>query len=199
MPTATRKILYRMKSKVLKFLSDVRLYPLGIVLYGQTGYKVKGEHVRQITDVLKTGDVLLTRYDHYLGYFVIPGYWGHAGIYVGGNEVYIGDGCDGQNSVVHMLGGGIEKHDILTFTRKDHILVLRCKDGNRAELAAERAMKLYDDNVAYDYDFAIGNTTFYCSEMIWFVYDKDPFIRYERYIMPADLICPLFAKVLEVP
>jgi hypothetical protein len=63
-------MLYEVKSKVLKFLSDIRLYPLGIVLYGQTGYKVKGDHTRQILNTIEPGDVLLTRYDHYLGYFV---------------------------------------------------------------------------------------------------------------------------------
>ena len=180
-------LIYKCKSKILNFLSNIRVYPLGIVLYGQTGYKVKGEHTRKILDLIKPGDVLLTRWDYYLGYFFIPGYWGHAGLYVG------------DNRVIHMLGDGITNEDILTFLRKDHVMLLRSYDQAKAALAVEHTKKLWDERVSYDFDFSSGNDTYYCSEMIWFVYDKDPKIKYKLWVMPANLICSLFYEVCTVP
>jgi uncharacterized protein YycO len=185
MITAIQRTWYQTKSKILKFLSDVRIYPLGIVLYGQTGYKVKGDDTRKLIDTLKRGDVLLTAYDHYLGYFFM--HWGHAGIYVG------------ENRVVHMLGDGIKNEDILTFSRKDHIMVLRCDDKHRADKAADKAEALYSDDIQYDYDFKLGNETMYCSELVWHVYDEDPAIEYGRWVTPENLICPIFTVILEVP
>ena len=179
---------YKVKSKVLKFCSDIRLYPLGIVLYGQTGYKVKGPETRQIIDTIEPGDVLITRYDHYLGYiFNAIGFWGHAGIYVG------------DDKVVHMLGNGIQKEDILTFCRKDHIGVLRCRDKEKAKSAVTKALIKYEENVQYDYDFSHFNQTLFCSELVWDVYDEDELIEFKKWVLPNDLICPLFDFILKVP
>jgi uncharacterized protein YycO len=181
-------IFYKAKSKVLKFMSDIRVYPLGIVLYGQTGYKVKGDHTRAILDTIQTGDVLLTRYDHYLGYVLnLIGFWGHAGIYVG------------DNRVVHMLGNGIMNEDILTFCRKDHIMILRPFDQDKAVTASEKAINLWKAGVEYDYDFSEFNKTLYCSELVYEVYDKPKEIKYKKWVLPGDLISPFFKVVATFP
>jgi uncharacterized protein YycO len=191
MLTAIQKIWYLIKSKVLKFASDIRIYPLGVVLYGQTGYKVKGDNIRKLINVLRRGDVILTSYDHYLGYLFM--HWGHAGVYVGQDK------RGRLQRVIHMMGSGIQNEDILTFSRKDHMMILRCPDLIRAEKAAEVALKLWDEKVDYDYDFKLGNKTMYCSELVWHVYDEDPSIEHKRWVTPENLICPLFEFVLEVP
>ena len=181
-------IFYKAKSKVLHFMSDIRVYPLGLVLYGQTGYKVKGPHTRIILDAIKPGDVLLTRYDHYLGYIVNAiGFWGHAGIYVG------------DDRVIHMLGDGIQNEDILTFCRKDHIMILRPKDQSKVESAVQKAKELYFQNVQYDYDFSEFNKTLYCSELVFDVYEKPEEVEHGTWVLPDNLICPFFDKILKVP
>lgn len=182
-------IFYEIKGKVLKFISDIRLYPLGIVLYGQTGYKIKGDHTRKILELLEPGDVLLTRYDHYLTYILNAlGYYGHAGIYVGGDRV------------VHMLGSGIQNEDILTFLRKDHVMILRPIDKNLAAKAVTKALIKYQEDVKYDFDFNEFNKTLYCSELIWEIFDKPPVKKsLGAYVMPDDLICPTFIEILKVP
>lgn len=181
-------IFYKIKSKVLKFCSDIRVYPLGLVLYGQTGYKVKGEDTRKIINILKPGDVLLTRYDYYLGYvFSVIGFWGHAGIYVGNDRV------------IHMLGNGIQNEDILTFCRKDHIAILRPKNELAAKNAVTKALIKFEEGVDYDYNFSDFNQTLYCSELIWDVYDKPEEITYKKWVLPNDLISPIFDFILKVP
>ena len=162
-------------------------HSVGIVLYGKTGYKVKGEHTRRVMDIVEPGACLLTRYDHYLGYFVVPGYYGHAGIYVG------------DDRVIHMLGDGIKNHDILTFLRKDHVLVMNPVDQDKAKNAVACASDLWDEQVKYDYDFKLGNKMFYCFELVWHCYQEDPLIKYKNWIMANNLRCPLFREVLKVP
>jgi uncharacterized protein YycO len=183
-------MFYKVKSKVLKFMSDIRVYPLGLVLYGETGYKVKGDHIRKILNIIEPGDVLLTRYDHYLGYKLnVLGYYGHAGIYVG------------DDRVIHMMGDGIQNEDILTFTRKDHIMVLRSKDSDASIIAVGNAIELWESNTQYDYDFSEFNKTLYCSELVWEVYEKPSEVKKSmgKYVMPDDLICSFFKEMLKVP
>jgi len=181
---------YNVKGKVLNFISDIRVYPLGLVLYGQTGYKIKGDDTRKILDLIEPGDVLLTRYDHYITYILNAlGFYGHAGIYVG------------DDKVVHMLGDGVQNEDILTFTRKDHILILRHKDPEEAKKAVSRALVKYIEGVEYDFDFSEFNQTLYCSELIYEVFDKPKEMTKSlgKYVMPDDCICDIFTEVLKVP
>ena len=106
---------YAIKSKLLSFFSDIRIYPGGIVFAGDSSYKVKGPDMRQVLDRVLPGDILLRRYSHYLGSVLIKGHFSHAGIYVGNNKV------------VHMLGSGITEEDILTFLRCDDICIMRAE------------------------------------------------------------------------
>lgn len=168
---------------LVRVICDIRLYKVGIIFTGESSYKIKGPHVRQILNVLKPGDVLLRRYDHYVGTMLTPGYWGHAAQ------------CTDEDKVIHMLGDGIEEEDILTFLRADHIAVLRCKDELLIPDAIKRAKDLFDDDVDYDYAFESDNTTFYCSEMIWHDFGKSDKIKFKKYILPDDLLCDLFDVV----
>jgi len=103
------------KKKFLSWGADIRVYksPMFFVFFGDSHYKIKGVHMREILNTLKAGDVLLRKYDNYVGSRLIPGYWSHAAMYIG------------DDKVVHMLKGGIATEDILTFMRCDDIAILR--------------------------------------------------------------------------
>ena len=167
----------------VNFFGNIRIYKFGIVILGETSYHIKGPQFRQILDILKDGDVLLRRYDHYIGGLAIPGYWTHAGQYT----------KDGK--VIHMLGDGIAKEDVLTFLRTDHVCVLRCKNPDLIPHAVKKAEDLYDEDVEYDYQFKADNKTLYCSEMIYHDFDMPDEIKFEDYILPDDLHCDLFEEV----
>jgi hypothetical protein len=147
--------LYKVKSGFLSWAADIRIYPGGFILFGDSHYHFKGDDMRKVLNVLSPGQVLLRRYSHYLGSVLIPGYYSHAAIYMG-NDI-----------VIHMLGEGICKEDILTFMRCDDLAVLRFKDDAATLKAMEKAEFYLRNGVEYDYDFD-NNTPdrFYCTEFV---------------------------------
>ena len=148
------------------------------LMLGHVAYKVKGEDVRKILNTLEPGDVLLRRYNAYLSGLMIPGYFTHAAIYVG------------DNSVVHLLGDGICKEDILTFTRCDDLMILRHVDDSVAIKAIKLAWDQLSLNVEYDFDFNTKcSKRFYCTEFIDFCYGNIVKKNTKRsYIVPDDFI-----------
>lgn len=170
---------YEIKSAVIGWFGDIRIfkYPF-FVLFGHTAYKIKGHHQRQIINILKPGDVLLRRYDNYISGLMIPGYFTHAALYVGDNQV------------IHLLGDGICKEDILTFMRCDDIKVLRFKNQSVIDKAIEKAYEQLDKKTEYDYDFDTNSPDrLYCTEFVDFCFDYPvkPFIKHS-YIIPDDFL-----------
>ena len=171
--------LYNIKSKVFNFFADIRVYKGGIVLFGVSSYKIKGHHMREIINTLKDGDVLLRRYDNYLGTFVIPGYFSHAAIYVGNDKI------------IHMLGSGVEEEDILTFLRCDDICVLRSIDADAVKKALISAHLHFNFGVEYDYNFdSECPKKFYCTEFVdnCFDYPVKKNLGSKKKILPDDFL-----------
>jgi uncharacterized protein YycO len=151
---------YDIKSKVVSWAADIRIYPGGIILWGDSHYDIKGPQMRQILDNLQPGDILLRRYSHYLGSVTIPGYWSHVAMYVGGDYW-----------VIHMLGEGIVKEDILTFMRCDDVCILRSKDESLIQPAIDKAWEQLEKGADYDYNFDDSEIDkFYCCELVEFCY-----------------------------
>jgi hypothetical protein len=152
---------YNFKKAVVSWAADIRLYPGGIILFGDSHYHLKGPEMRKILEAVQPGDVLLRRYSHYIGSVTIPGYWSHAAIYVG-NDYWI----------IHMLGEGITKEDILTFLRCDDACVLRCKNKDAIQPAIDKAYEQLEKGTQYDYDFDTDNADkLYCTELIEYCFD----------------------------
>jgi uncharacterized protein YycO len=151
---------YKIKSKLLSFFSDIRIYPGGIILAGDSHYKMKGLDMRAVLNNLQAGDIMLRRYSHYLGSVLIKGYFSHAAIYVG------------ENNVIHMLGEGITEEDILTFMRCDDMAILRYRNASKVETAINRAKKLLKEGIDYDYNFDTESSSkFYCTEFVDSIFD----------------------------
>jgi hypothetical protein len=176
---------YKIKAFIIKWFGDILFYkyPLFIV-FGHTAYKMKGEDVRTVLDIIQPGDILLRRYDSYISGLMIPGYYTHAAVYVG------------DNNVVHMLGDGITKEDILTFTRCDSLAIIHCNEEQMINEAIEKANTSFGKGIVrkrgiqYDYNFDFSDDSrFSCTEFIDFIYNKPKFTRKnEKYIMPDDLL-----------
>jgi hypothetical protein len=167
--------LQTLKKKIISFIADIRIYAVGIVLWGESYYKLKGPEQREILNELEPGDILLRRYDNYLGSVVIPGYWSHVALYVG------------ENLVIHMLGKGIVQEDILTFLRCDNLAVMRCEDENRIYNAIEEAKIQLLKGVDYDFDFNTKcEEKFYCTELVEYVFKG---FSYKKHIM-KNIIVP---------
>jgi len=170
---------YKIKSAVIGWFGDIKIYKYPFfILFGHTAYQIKGHHQRQILDTLKPGDVFLRRYNNYLSGLMIPGYFTHAAIYVGDNQI------------IHLLGDGICKEDILTFMRCDNIVVLRYKDQSVIDNVIKKAYEQLNKQVEYDYDFNTDSPDkLYCTEFVDFCfgYPVKPFIIH-NYIIPDDFL-----------
>ncbi|HLD90947.1 MAG TPA: YiiX/YebB-like N1pC/P60 family cysteine hydrolase [Patescibacteria group bacterium] len=179
-------IFYKIKNTLIAWFSDIRVYAGGFVLFGNSSYSIKGPDTRYVLNVLEPGDVLLRRYDHYLGSILIPGYWSHAALYVG----------DGY--VIHMLGQGINKEDILTFLRCDDICILRCPDNNKAVTAIKNAFNCLYKDIGYDYEFNFNDEKeMSCTEFIDTCYEHPKYSSkpIDKLILPDDLLESIFEVV----
>jgi uncharacterized protein YycO len=145
-----------LKDKLIRLTGDLYLYHTPLFLtYKPQHHKVKGSQVREILNVIAPGDILLRRYNGYLNTLLTPGFWGHAAL-------YIGDGF-----IIHAIGVGVVREDILDFCRCDSICVLRPEvDGKSKEAAINKAIALENALTEYDYAFVDDNGKVYCSEMI---------------------------------
>ena len=174
-----------LKKAVISWFADIRLYAGGVILFGDSHYEFKGDHMREALSLLQPGDVLLRNYKHYLGSIITPGYWSHAAIYLG------------DVVVAHMLGDGITEEDILVFMRCDDVAILRPRDGEAAAAAISKALVVLEEGMEYDFDFDSGNRKFTCTEFVEHCYNNPVFNNRlnDNYVMPDDFIDSIFDVV----
>lgn len=120
----------------------------------------------ELAKTIRVGDVLLSHRNHEITNPVIPGYWKHAGVYVG----------DGM--VIEAVGAGVSQTPLEEFcTTKDGIVCLRSKFATeiQCQLAAGFVKSLqglpYDYLVEHDSSRAV-NKAFYCSEIPWWSFEQ---------------------------
>ena len=181
-----KKLIFDVKAAVIDFFADIRFYPVGMIILGESSYQIKGHHEREIMDLLEPGDVLLRRYNHYLGSIFIPGYWSHVAIYVG------------EDKVIHMLGNGIAKEDILTFMRTDDMVVLRSTDAAMIKGAIIKAQEYFELGIGYDYNFDfVDKSKMSCTELVNTCYESPGFDnrKNKKYILPDDFLNSVFKVV----
>lgn len=177
-----KSFLRNLKEKLINFIGNIRLYKGGIVLFGDTTLKLKGPDWREILDIIKPGDILLNAHNNYVSSFFIKGDFGHAGLYVGNNQM------------IDVVTAGIHKSDILTFLRADGAAVIRIKDQTKVDLAIQRAYEQLAKDIEYDYDFDKQDTNqFYCTEFTDFCYDyplREGVSKGNKYLLPDDYLIP---------
>lgn len=151
-----RSILLKISYPILKVLGKLEV----------PNRKFTGKHLSEIGKVTDRGSVLLTRKRfNFLNLTFIPNFWTHAAIYVGQ--------VDGVPSVVEAIGAGVVVTPLVEFLfNKDYVSAYNPKfaDPDQMWEAADEALKLVGSK--YDYEFKGGNPAFYCSEVIWWSYDK---------------------------
>lgn len=166
------------KKFFIDFFGNIKIYKGGIVLFGSSTYSLKGPDWREILDIIEPGDIVLNAHSNYVSSLFIKGKFGHVGLYVGGNEI------------IHVVGDGIDKQDILTFLRADDAAVVRPKDKSKVLKAIETAYQQLEKDIQYDYDFDKQDCSqFYCSEFTDFCYDyvlREGVSKGKNFILPDD-------------
>jgi hypothetical protein len=166
----------------------------------------------ELQSTLKAGDILLEKTPFRLTDKLIPGYWGHAAIWIGTEqelrELGIWDqplvrkyhnAIQGGSSVVEALRSGVEMNRLSDFLNIDSIGVLRgaglsSEDRKQIVLQALRQV-----GKSYDFNFDVESLEkVYCSKLIYLAYHgvdwpvKQSFGR--TTFTPDDVAVNVFAK-----
>jgi hypothetical protein len=132
----------RLRDRLLTILGDVKVFrwPMFLV-YDPGSYRVRGRDMRELIELVRPGDVLVRGYTMYLDGKFIPGYFSHAGLYLGpvteadralAPERHRGRVEPGAQMVIHAVAEGVGMLDVLDFARCDRLLVLRFPEVLRA-------------------------------------------------------------------
>jgi len=130
--------------KILTVFGDIKVYKWPMfVVYAPRGYAVRGADYREAMSAARPGDLLLRGYVDYLDGYFIPGFFSHAGTYVGeltAKDLADAEGIDaealfepGPQMVVHAKAEGVLCEDLLDFCRTDRMAILRLPDIVQAD------------------------------------------------------------------
>lgn len=158
-----KKFIYYLWSKFITFVGDIKFFgwkqPFWFV-FNASGYRLRGEHYREVIKIIREGDVLLSRSEQYLDTYLIPGFLTHAGFFYGGNK----------ERVIHAVSENVIIEDIINFMRTDVLVVLRPHEAH-----IQRAMSLARSMVNMEYDFIFNFTDknrMSCTELIYCCYPR---------------------------
>ena len=146
----------------------------------------KPELERQMAGQLRAGDVLLEKTPFRLTDLMIPGYWGHAAIWVGSEtelrELGVWDHPTVRphhekirrgKGVIEALRNGVVLNTFAHFLNVDDLAVLRPAQPDQATQAARVLRAFRQLGKAYDFNFDVESTDrIVCSELIYQVYTE---------------------------
>jgi hypothetical protein len=144
----------------------------------------KGEVLAEVRASLKAGDILLEKTPFRLTDKMIPGYWGHAAVWVG-TEAELKELGIWENPVVgryhdeiregrlvvEALRSGVEMNSLEHFLNIDSIGVLRKPDLSREGRANTIILALRQVGKPYDFNFDVESKgRVYCSKLVYLSY-----------------------------
>jgi len=135
------------------------------ITYNPEQHKVNADQIRTILNTVEHGDIFLSKHNGYPSNALIPGFYNHIGLYAGSDQI------------IHSIGEGVARYDILKFLRCDSVAQLRldpeplpnCNEVEANELklkACNIAHQIYEEKCEYDYNFIKGNNAYFCSELV---------------------------------
>jgi hypothetical protein len=156
-----KRYLYKIWSKFLTAFGEIKIfkYPMFIV-YDPAYFKITGEEVMKILDIIEPGDIILRGYDYYLDGKFVPDElsFSHGGIYVGNNKI------------IHAVAEGVSETNIIEFTRCDRIAIFRPIKYQKQ--AIKKAKQYLKNNIPYDFGFQEDVSSVYCFELCGLCYPK---------------------------
>jgi hypothetical protein len=147
-------------------------------------YKNK-DALADVTTALKAGDILLEKTPFRLTDKLIPGYWGHAAVWIGTEAelkelgiwenplvVRYRDQIREGRLVVEALRSGVEMNTLQHFLNIDSIGVLRKPDQSREGRANTVVQALRQVGKPYDFNFDVESKgRVYCSKLVYMSYN----------------------------
>ncbi|MCM2358677.1 MAG: Poxvirus G6, partial [Geobacteraceae bacterium] len=144
----------------------------------------RGEVLAEVSGKLQAGDILLEKTPFRLTDKLIPGYWGHAAVWVGTEEelrqlgiwdnpvvARFRDEIREGRGVVEALRSGVEMNSLEHFLNIDSIGVLRKAGLSREERARTVIQALRQVGKPYDFNFDVESKgRVYCSKLVYLSY-----------------------------
>lgn len=113
----------------------------------------------QIQELLQPGDVLVTRKEHAISNYLLPGYWPHVAMYVGDRQV------------VESMKDGVREREMSSPFGNDSVAIIRPKlDANIIEQAIDRARSHVGKPYDFDFDFTRADRLV-CTEVVYRSYE----------------------------
>jgi uncharacterized protein YycO len=158
-----RQILLKVFIKFAKTIGKIHIEPKKRKLDDMNKYHI-------ISQILRKGDIVLTRKRGELSNLFIPGYYKHSAIYCGNCEI------------IEAIGLGVRKIGLFDFMKdKDYICILRAVYHADESYISRYIQDINDDFIKiankcigknYDYYFNPSEKEFYCSELIAYCYNE---------------------------
>ncbi len=157
------------------------------LIQSRKGYLYKDDNVsNDIKPKLQAGDILLEKTPFRLTDKLIPGYWGHVAIWLGGEkelkELGIWDHPVVKNfhpdikaglGVVEALRNGVQINSLEHFLNVDDVAVLRQKELSTKDRINIIILALRQVGKSYDFNFNIEtNDKIVCSELVYVAYSN---------------------------
>ena len=156
-----KKLLYTFASKFLTWFGDIKVFPRPMfIVRDPEFFKMTGDKIIEVIDILKPGDIILRGYDYYLDGKFIPDK-----LKFSHGAIYIGDG-----KIIHAVAEGVSYTNVVEFCECDRIAIFRPKKGQKTAIA--KAKKFAKSKVPYDFGFSRGTSAMYCFELCGECYDK---------------------------
>jgi hypothetical protein len=176
------RALYGLQKAVSRLISEIYTRPSH---HPQLPEPVAGE----LRDILKPGDVLITRKEHALTNYFLPGYWPHAALYLGRGEQLIELGiadhanikprwlrlleCDlhEPRRVLEAMKGGVWVRSLQSPFSSDALAVIRPRLAS-ADIAEALSRGMFHEGKPYDFDFDFTRSDrLVCTEVVYRSYE----------------------------
>jgi hypothetical protein len=148
--------------KFLLITSKIKVFrsPL-FIIYDPDDYLISDEDYTNFCKLLKPGDIVLRSFKHYLIGKIIPGFYSHAGIYIG------------DNTIIHAIGKtGITEISTYDFAKCDALAIIRPKTTAKN---IKKAIKYAKNQLSKSYDFWFdfeSEKSYSCTELVYWCYEN---------------------------
>jgi len=183
---ATTDTLTGMEREGVSLFSMVFGNAVGLVETRKGKLYGKQEVLSDIRGSLQAGDILLEKTPFRLTDKLIPGYWGHAAVWIGTEEelkelgiwsnpvvARYRDEISKGRLVVEALRSGVEMNTLTHFLNIDSVGILRKPDLSREARANTVIQTLRQVGKPYDFNFDVeSKERVYCSKLVYLSYSN---------------------------
>jgi uncharacterized protein YycO len=150
-----------------------------------------GKDFYKIIELIKPGDILLSRTRYHLTNLFIPGFFKHSALIVD------------KNNLIESTAEGVHLSSLYDFiSTKDYIGIARLKNLYSFNKSMDEIVKiaLRQLGKSYDYEFSSSDKQFYCAELIYYAFLQVgiKLLEPKNYITPQEIYNSSFLNLVYI-